>query len=130
MEKHMTMKLITSETIVSKVVSENEYGYWLEMPTYVNYTYNAMYQQSYMYLVIVNPLNTTDNIFIRKENIVFATTIDVEFTEYYENHIKKSKTKFSNKAKPVTARDIESVLRESVIEEAETVIRTANTVIN
>jgi len=130
MEKYLTIKLVTGETLLSKVVSEDEYGYRLEMPTYVNYTYNAMYQQSYMYLVIVNPLNTTDNIFIRKESIVFATTVDAEFVAYYQNHITKSKTKYSNRAKPVTAKDIISLIRESTIEEAETVKLSSNTSIN
>ena len=88
--KYTVLKLVSAEIVMGRLDAETEDDYILEHAMLVNYMSDPLTLKTSMYLTSYNPFNIGEAyIAIAKKHIIYATSIDKEIADYYEQNVVK-----------------------------------------
>ena len=85
---HVVIKILTGENVVGRLSSITEYGYMLEYPMIINFSYDEEAGRTRIYLTALNPFSTLNSLYtLSKNHVIFVSTIDDDVKDFYEKNV-------------------------------------------
>jgi len=85
---HVVIKILTGENVVGRLSSITEYGYMLEYPMIINFSYDEEAGRTRIYLTALNPFSTLNSLYtLNKNHVIFVSTIDDDVKDFYEKNV-------------------------------------------